>query len=319
MQLRDLTLREPAERDAEAIAAYLNAHSRALFGEADLSAVEVREWFRLPGVWMRLAERDGRVVGYVDVTKDATRPRWSVDARTLDAGVADAVLAAAEEHARSGAQLGDVLRGYAPSVDDTLSRAYERAGYRIVRHSFQMRIELSELIEEPSWPEGITVRAYDPASDEASMYEATMDAFADHWDFHRAPIEEWRAYGVERESFDPALWWLAEDGEGEVAGVCQNWWHFSGDTSFGWIGTLGVRPPWRRRGLGRALLLHSFADFKRRGAARVGLGVDAENTTGAVRLYEGVGMQVVRRNDTWENALGRGFSDPIEVGPSERV
>jgi mycothiol synthase len=302
VQLRDLTLRAPTTDDAAAIAAYLNEHSRALFGETDLSMEEVREWFRIPRVWMRLVERDGRLAGYVDVTNEADTPRWNVDARTLDADAAAAALAAAEEHARGGPRPGDVLRGYSPSDDVTLAAAYERAGYRIVRHSFQMRIELRGEIDEPSWPPGIVVRTYDPAADEKRMYEATMESFADHWDFQRTPIEEWRVYGVGRESFDPSLWWLAEDG-GEVAGLSQNSWHFSGDRTFGWIGTLGVRRPWRRRGLGRALLLHSFADFQRRGATRVGLGVDAENTTGAVRLYESVGMHVVRRNDTWEKRL----------------
>ena len=297
----DVHLRAPTPDDADAIAAYLNEHSRALFGETDLNAEEVREWFRIPNVWIRLVERDGNVVGYVDVAKGSERPHWNIDARTLDPDAADAALAAAEEHARTGARPSDVLRGYAPSIDETLSAAYDRAGYRIVRHSFQMRVDLPEEIEEPSWPSGISVRRFDAGADEERMYEATMDAFADHWDFHRTPIEEWRL-GVERENFDPTLWWIAEDGE-EVAGVCQNWWHFSGDKTFGWIGTLGVRRPWRRRGLARALLLHSFADFKRRGATRVGLGVDAENTTGAVRLYESVGMHVVRRNDTWEKRL----------------
>ena len=80
-------------------------------------------------------------------------------------------------------------------------------------------------------------------------------------------------------------------------------WHWSGDPAFGWVGVLGVRKAWRKRGLGRALLLHSFGDFRDRGAARVGLGVDAENTTGAVRLYESAGMHVVRRMDTYERPL----------------
>ena len=85
--------------------------------------------------------------------------------------------------------------------------------------------------------------------------------------------------------FDPSLWWLVDDGD-ELAAISLNAWHFSGDPQFGWIHVLGVRPAWRRRGLATALLLHSFRDFKQRGATRVGLGVDGENTTGAVRLYE---------------------------------
>src|SRR5439155_25355916 len=99
-----------------------------------------------------------------------------------------------------------------------------------------------------------------------------------------------------------ALWWLAEDG-GELAGFSRNSWHFSGAPSFGWIDSLGVLPAWRRRGLGTALLRHSFLDFRSRGATRVGLGVDTENVTGAVALYERVGMRIHRSSDTYEKVL----------------
>jgi ribosomal protein S18 acetylase RimI-like enzyme len=77
-------------------------------------------------------------------------------------------------------------------------------------------------------------------------------------------------------------------------------WHTSGDPAFGWVEVLGVGRPWRGRGLGLALLRHAFVEFAARGATRVGLGVDAENTTGAVRLYERAGMQPVRRQDVYE-------------------
>ena len=134
------------------------------------------------------------------------------------------------------------------------------------------------------------------------MHECVQESFADHWDFHPEPIERFRRWTTDRDDFDPTLCMLAEDGE-ELAGVSLNAWHWSGDPAFGWIGTLGVRRPWRRRGLALALLRHSFAHFERRGANRVGLGVDAENTTGAVRLYERAGMRPVKRFDSFERTL----------------
>jgi ribosomal protein S18 acetylase RimI-like enzyme len=134
------------------------------------------------------------------------------------------------------------------------------------------------------------------------VYECTQESFADHWDFRSISIELWRSFNTVDPRFDPTLWWLVED-DGELAAACLNHWHFSGDPAFGWVGTLGVRRRWRRRGLGLALLRHSFADFARRGAKRVGLGVDGENTTGAVRLYERAGMRPVRRHDTYERSL----------------
>ena len=86
-------------------------------------------------------------------------------------------------------------------------------------------------------------------------------------------------------------------------------WHLSpgfirgtSKTPIGWIGDLAVRAPWRRRGLGEALLLHSFRLFAEAGKQRAGLGVDRDNATGALALYQRVGLRVVRQSNTWERA-----------------
>jgi ribosomal protein S18 acetylase RimI-like enzyme len=71
----------------------------------------------------------------------------------------------------------------------------------------------------------------------------------------------------------------------------------------GWIGALGVRDRWRKRGIGLALLQHAFAEFHRRGLTKVGLGVDASNPTGATRLYERAGMRVVAEDVTFVKEL----------------
>ena len=300
------TVRRPTEDDAATIADVCNALSRTLYDTGDVDERAVREWFAMPDLAMFLAERDGVAVGYCDVRRDHDGGRFPIDLRVhpdaAGAGVADTLLAAAEEWSRSHAEPGALLRGYVPERDGEGRQALERRGYRLIRHSFQMQIDLPGELEPPAWPDGIAVRLYDRDRDEQAVYECHQESFSDHWDFQRIPIERWRGFMVERASFDPALWWLAEE-NGELAGICLNAWHFSGDPTFGWIGDLGVRRPWRRRGLALALLRHSFADFKERGATRVGLGVDAENTTGAVRLYERAGMRAVRRNDTYEKAL----------------
>jgi ribosomal protein S18 acetylase RimI-like enzyme len=69
---------------------------------------------------------------------------------------------------------------------------------------------------------------------------------------------------------------------------------------------LGVRRAWRRRGLGLALLRDSFRRFRESGETVVALGVDTENATGAVRLYEHAGMRVLWRADVWEKELRAG-------------
>ena len=299
-------VRTPTADDASGIAELSNVLSRTLYATGDVDEQEVRTWFAMDDLELFAVEDGGRVVGYCDVRRDEDGTRFPIDIRVhpdaWGSGVASALLAAAEESARRRARPAALARGYVSERDTELESAYAASGYELIRHSFVMEIDLPERIETPVWPEGLTVRTYDPARDEQEVYECSQESFADHWDFHRLPIERWRAFNTERARFDPELWWLAEDG-GEVVGICLNGWHWSGDPELGWIGTLGVRRPWRRKGLGLAFLLHSFADFKRRGAKRVGLGVDAENTTGAVRLYERAGMQQVRRNDTYEKQL----------------
>lgn len=300
-----MILRTPKRDDAAAIAAICNALSRELYGAGDVDEHAVGDWFGISDLGMFLLERDGRAVGYVDV-RDDEHVRFPIDLRVDPAvwggGVATELLGAAERWARERAAERAVLRGFAAERDDEVQRALAGAGYRLIRHSFLMEIDLPQRLEAAVWPERIEIRTYEHPRDEEAVYECVEDAFSDHWDFHSTPLERWREFTVESATFEPDLWWLAE-ADGELAAVCLNAWHFSGDRTFGWVGTLGVRRPWRRRGLGLALLLHSFADFAARGATRVGLGVDAENTTGAVRLYQRAGMRPVRRNDTFEKPV----------------
>jgi mycothiol synthase len=289
-------IRVAREDEAVRIAELLNEHAHAAFGETVIAAAEVRHWFALPEICIRVAEREGRLVGYLDAVRRGEAGALELDIRTLDSEVARALLVAGEELARTG-----FVRVVAQGDDAVFREILETDGWEPIRQSFQMRIELEGDLPEPSWPDGISVRTFRPGEEER-VYEASQEAFADHWDFHQQPFEQWRAYAFGRENFDPTLVWLAEDGD-ELAGLSANTWHVSGDPGFGWIDILGVRPQWRRRGLATALLQQSFRDFRSRGATRVGLGVDAQNTTGAVRVYERAGMSVARRNDTYEKRL----------------
>ena len=295
-----ITLREATPADAAAIKRVIDAHALASFGEVEMSEEEIRSWFAMSRIWIRLAERDGEPVGYLDVVHEESG-HFAVDVRTLDGEAARLLVAAAEGHAREVAET-PVLRGFVQGDEPELRRVYEEGGWSPIRHSFQMQIDLDGAeLEQPEWPKGLVVRNGQPRDDER-VYEAHMDSFQDHWDFRRHSYEDWRKYTTQTHRYSPELWWLVEDGD-ELAAISINAWHFSGDPQFGWVHVLGVRPPWRKRGIATALLRKTFLDFKERGATRVGLGVDGENTTGAVRLYERVGMRVVRRNDTYEKVL----------------
>jgi mycothiol synthase len=176
----------------------------------------------------------------------------------------------------------------------------ERRGFRVRRYSQRMQIGLDAELPEPLWPDGVRIRTL-RGGDERTFYDAHQEAFADVWEPVPETYEEWSHWLIGATTFDPALWFLALDGD-EAAGYAICHVH-PGDPELGWVQLLGVRRPWRGRGLGRALLLHAFGAFKSHGQRRVGLGVDSESPTGANRLYESVGMREVGRFEVREKVL----------------
>jgi mycothiol synthase len=292
-----VVVREPTADDAEAIAEACNELSTQLYGVADLSAEEIRHWLSLPDLGTAVAESGGEIWGYADFHRRGDGP-LDVDVRVRPSawgrGAAAALLDAAE-----AAAPGATVHCFVAELDGETRGVLQERGYRLIRHSLEMQIDFAEPPVPPEWPPGVAVRRYAGEDDLQAVYECHQQSFADHWEFRPQPLEVWRTFTVGRPDFDPGLWWLAE-ADGELAGTSLGQWHSSGDPTFGWVGVLAVRQPWRGRGLGLALLRQSFTDFAARGATRVGLGVDAENTTGAVRLYERAGMRPVRRLDVYE-------------------
>lgn len=295
-----LTLRHPTLDDVEGVAALCLVNDLAEFGEPDTDVGEMRDfWRRLDlasDAWL-LTDANHEPVAYAEL--DADRPLrlegWVLvhpDWRRRGLGTHLAGLV--EERARQivpsapdGARV--TLAGWV-NAKAVGPRAFVTGrGFVPRRRFWRMRIDMGdEPPAPPSWPEGITVRPYVPGTDDRAVFEAAEDAFNDHWG-HVPNTFEWWMKRTEGETFDPSLWFLAMEG-GEVAGtsLCSTY------LGIGWVGTLGVRRPWRARGLGEALLRHSFAEFHRRGRRSVALGVDAESVTGATRLYERAGMHVDR-------------------------
>lgn len=170
-----------------------------------------------------------------------------------------------------------------------------------------MVIDLDESPLQPRPPEGLRIRPYLKGPDDRPTWEAVEEAFDDHWGNVRDTFEEWSEM-YERETFDPALWFLAVEGD-QIAGasLCSD----RGD--MGWVGSLSVRRPWRRRGVASALLHHTFGEFYRRGQRRIGLGVDASSLTGATRVYERVGMRVDQRTVMYSKMLRDGVEVSTEA------
>lgn len=212
---------------------------------------------------------------------------------------AAAVLAELERRTRERVATGGVVRAVADERNASLLALLRQRGFTAIRASYRMMIDLGDRPFEPRWADGVSARIADRDGDEELLHRVLESAFADHWGFTTTPFEEFHHWLHEMGAPDPALWFVVEvAGEPVAASICRPSEH--GDPECGWVSELGVLPGHRRRGIASALLTQAFASFAGRGLVRAALGVDAENTTGAVRLYERVGMQVVERRETWE-------------------
>jgi mycothiol synthase len=278
------TLRAPTEADLPEVLRLMSQNA-----PDPVQADDVRLMWGAPGFDV---SKDARLDGdaYVQL-EDLGEGRIWIDLRGCPSAE---ILDWAEERARGK---GHRLISGAWSSNEDVLQALHRRGYELVRHSHRMAIDLADPTPEPEWPDGVEVRSFEPGDGHA-FYEAQQETFADAWEPVEETFETWSHWLLETPSFDPELWFLACEGK-ETAGfaICNR---RSGDPETASVRLLGVRRPWRRRGLGRALLLHAFGAFRRRGFRRAGLGVDAESLTGAHKLYESVGMHVERRFDIYE-------------------
>jgi GNAT superfamily N-acetyltransferase len=227
-------------------------------------------------------------------------------------GLGGYLLAWAEERARrsvplapEGAQV--VFQQGIDARDEAGARLFLACGYQPVRQYWVMKIEFDRPIQPLPELDGLNIRPM-LAGEERALVAATDDAFKDHWGHVDEPFERTFERFMSRLN-DPfmnrSLWFVAEEG-GEIAGVSLCSWGTPEDRELGWVNTLGVRRPWRKRGLGLALLLHSFHELKKLGKHGAGLGVDSSSLTGATRLYEKGGMHVAERRDMYRKELRPG-------------
>ncbi|HEY8193017.1 MAG TPA: GNAT family N-acetyltransferase [Gaiellaceae bacterium] len=287
----ETVLRPLRESDADAVVAVYGA----AFGEQrPIDAEEVVSWFRnseLKSDWLQVLEVDDRVVGYGDVL--VTEEFVAVEVAAP--GHWDVFLEWAEDLAR--AKGVPHVRVFFPAGHE-LAQVLDARGYRYWRSAYTMEIDLGEVAPGiTATPPGIDLRTFEDA-DADFVRVALNEAFEDDPFHEEATPERFRENYLKARGFDPSLWFLAWDGDA-LAGFVLAFPQRLGDAELGGIDVLAVRRPWRRRGLGRLLLQAAFGELYARGLRRVGLGVDAENETGAVELYEGVGMHVVRQGDNW--------------------
>jgi len=270
----------PAERgDMDGVLDLRRAWDLQVHGEPRTTRDFLAAHYPADGHWVADG-LGGRLDGYAAVDSGGGLDLWIRPGADIDAALGALVDAAASHH-------GGPLEAVLPGWETDLWAAFERLGFTRVHEVLEMGIELSGAALEPRWPEGIRLRPFAAERDAPEVHATLVEAFTGS-DERVAPFEEWLPWVTGDPSYDPALVFVAVAGDA-VAGVAQCW-------TEGFVKDLAVRPAFRGRGLGEALLHAVFAEFARRGVGEVRLKVDADNPTGAVRLYERVGMRELRRH-----------------------
>jgi ribosomal protein S18 acetylase RimI-like enzyme len=178
-------------------------------------------------------------------------------------------------------------------------------GYEPVRHGYAMlRPSVDDLPDAPL-PAGVEIREVLPEHLPA-IWAADQEAFSDAWGFAPATEGDYQRFLTDPVMSDTSLWRVAWDG-GEVAGQVRAYINDEENEQLGrkrgYTEHISVRRPWRRRGLARALIAASFPLLRARGMTEAGLGVDTENVSGALSVYEKCGFRPISRSTTYRRPL----------------
>jgi GNAT superfamily N-acetyltransferase len=261
----------------------------------DLGTVEIEE-ADIVGDWQRpsfdvsastVGIFDGnRLVAYAEVGGDG-RGDAAVHPQHRGRGIGTALAAWTQELARArGASVFGmpVPRGSAADV------LLESLGYFVRWNSWMLELPEGKQIESQPLPEGYSIRTAEGEADHRAAWTVIEDAFLEWSQRERRSFEDFCATTLRRPGFEPWNLRIVVDPHGNAVGSC----FLTPNDDTGYVSQLAVRRDRRGLGLARALLADAFANARDHGATRCELSTDSR--TGALGLYERVGMVVT---GTW--------------------
>lgn len=307
-------VRCPTMNESVVVLALIQEKERAEYGEVSTTERSLRNAWQAPGfnlstdAWV-VTTQGGQIIGYARVWHYQSIHIYLqvvVLPASHEVEIKTFLLGLAEQRAQEYAALAPrgtsvALRMVTTDKNCTDQNVLAQTGYHKLRSRCRMEMSLSESLPSLLWPVGITVRSCVPEQDLPEIFITQEEAFAHPPGYPPLTFEQWKRLTVPEEGFDPSLWLVAEEGR-TMVGMCL----CSCSGNDGIIGTLAVRRPWRRKGLGQALLLKTCAELSRRGMGTVRLFVDLHNPTGAIRLYERAGMQITQLSHQYEKELRPG-------------
>ncbi|HLJ36314.1 MAG TPA: GNAT family N-acetyltransferase [Ktedonobacteraceae bacterium] len=316
---QDFRVRHPTLEDVGIVVGLFTICQQAEFGVAEITEADALAIWQTPEVdvardiWL-IFSQDDQLVAYLQLGHEKPLRMqiiMKVHPDYDNLGLQAFLLERAEERART--LIPDLRADARVTLQTSCSRSnqvyrqfIEQAGFVHVRSDWRMEIVMDEPPPAPVWPDGIALHPFTLDMARA-VYAADQEGFNDHWGFTPMDFETFEYWFISTPGFDPTLWFLPFEGE-QIAGAafceCRE--------DIAWVNSLSVLRPWRRKGLGLALLHHAFGEFYRRGYHRADLYVDSQNLTGATRLYERAGMHIVRQFDKYEKELRPGIELSVQ-------
>ena len=324
--------RPATQADVVGIAALLNARSMDVLGTRAADPARLR----VPAEAVVVCIAEAQIVGYAQLSSHglylSSSMQGAVQPEFRGRGIGTYLLSWAERQARRWLPQAPEGARVVLHSDNVFSTDYPARdlfvmhGFVPVRQFIHLQTALTEPPPEPVWPEGVRVETVRP-DHWPTLGPALEEAFEDHWavvsDVALAELgiqEEVTEEGKgEREDEDdgpsaedklyfntPGLCFVALAGD-DVVGSCLCNAKTVEFPDTGYIGSLSVRRPWRRQGVGLALTYHTLAEFYRRGINHVHTDTDANSFTNAPRLYLKAGFRTFRQEDVYEKELRPGY------------
>jgi GNAT superfamily N-acetyltransferase len=299
--MKKFSVRPAGMKDIEAVYDLIAKQRTIDFGGAMMSMDDLRRRWEstVLETHAMTAFVDGELAGYAELLDGDSPFIYLADRNNVDLGFQ--LLKLLEQKAAALAKGKVQLATQISEKNQTLLQLFASNGYTSNLSFLIMELSLDEPPANPQWAEGIRVRTFIQNQDEQATYQTDEEAAKDKGYHNPLSYEAWaKRMGIGRETFDSDIWFLACE-EDEIVGVALNAHGKESDTI--WVDHLSIRREWRRKGIGKALLLHSFGEFYKRGVRVAKLSVDSKSLTNALHLYESVGMRSVRQYHIYKKEL----------------
>ncbi|MCM3693303.1 GNAT family N-acetyltransferase [Neobacillus niacini] len=291
---QNFMIKHPTVEDAQAITDLVALCDIEDIGEPDINLSDVLDmWNSIPietDAWIAVSATN-EILGYgfVEVT-GANRMDTCVfvHPQSKNQGIGSLLLKKVEERANALAKgkAGKQTLMIQLSFSNTAARKLvEDRGYQFSRLYERMKIQLEEQPNQQPLPEGITLRTFQPDQDEEAIFTIYDETFQDTWGYTKKDFTTWITQ-KKGDGYDPSLWFLVWKDSMPVGFLMSR---MQEDGLF--IDLVGVKREYRKHGIGRALLLHTFETAYQLNQKTILLYVDSDSLTNANRLYQQVGMR----------------------------